>query len=64
MSWDKKCKYRKREYLKIEMAKQSTLRLYNISSKPSRQKEKPLGEIRPPPKLQQRPLPENGRFQQ
>ena len=63
-SWDKKCEYRKREYLRIEAAKQSTPRLYDISSKPSRQREEPLGAMRPPPKPQQRPPPENGRSQQ
>lgn len=63
-SWNKKCKYRKREYLRIKAAKQSTPQLYNISLKPFRPREEPLKAMRPPPKPQQRPSPENGRFQQ
>lgn len=54
ISWDKKCKYKKRKYLRIKAAKQSTLQLYNISSKPFYQKEESLGEMRPLLKIKQR----------
>ncbi len=59
-SWDKKCEHRKKEYLRIEAAKHSTPRLYDTSLRPLSQREEPTGGMRPPPKPQQRPQPENG----
>ena len=64
MSWDRKCEYRKKECLRIEAVKQSLPQLYDINSKLSHQRKEPLEAIRPPPKLQQRFLPENERSQQ
>lgn len=51
ISWDKKCNYKKIEYLRIKMIKQSTPQLYDISSKLSYQREEHLRAMRPPPKL-------------
>lgn len=41
ISWDKKCEYRKKEYLRIEATKQSKPRLNDISSKPLTKKKSP-----------------------
>ena len=53
-SWDKRCEYRKKEYLRIEAAKQNTPRLHETSSKPTLQRRESPGEMRPPPRPQQR----------
>ena len=37
-SWDKRCEHRKKEYLRIEAAKQNTTRLYETSSKAAPQR--------------------------
>ncbi len=53
-SWDKRCEYRKKEYLRIEAAKQNTRRLHETSSKPTLERRESLREMRPPPRPQQR----------
>lgn len=63
-SWDKKCEDRKREYLRIEVAKQSIPQLYDISSKLFYKKEESLGEMRSLSKSQQKPPPKDRTSQQ
>ena len=52
--WDKWCKYRKKEYLKIKVAKQNTLRLHKIRSKTNPPRKENPRDMRPPLKPQQR----------
>lgn len=47
ISYDKKCDYRKKKYLKIEVVKQNIPQLYDISSKLSCQKKELLKAMRP-----------------
>ena len=53
-SWDRRCEYRKKEYLRIEAVKQNTPRLHKTSSKPTLQRRESPGEMKPPPRPQQR----------
>ena len=54
-SWDKRCEHRKKEYLRIQAAKENTPRLYKVrlSTLPSPRTEN-LRDMRPPPRPQQR----------
>ena len=53
-SWDKQCEHRKKEYLRIEAAKQNTPRLYEVRSKTNPPRRESSGDMRPPPRPQQR----------
>ncbi len=53
-SWDKGCEYRKKEYFKIETAKQNTLRLHEVRSKVTPLRRENSRDKRPPPRPQQR----------
>ncbi len=53
-SWDKRCEYWKKQYLKIETAKLNTPRLHKTSSKPTHQRRESQAEMRPPLRPKQR----------
>ncbi len=53
-SWDKQYEYRKKEYLRIEAAKQNTLRLHEVRSKTNPLRKESSGDMRPPSRPQQR----------
>ena len=53
-SWDKRCEHRKKEYLRIEAAKQNTPRLHEVRSKTNPLRKESSGDMRPPPRPQQR----------
>lgn len=51
---DKQCEHRKKEYLRIEMAKQSIPHLHKVRSKTNPPRRENSMDMRPPPKPQQR----------
>ena len=54
-SWDKRCEHRKKEYLRIQAAKENTSRLYKVrSNTPPPQRTENLRDMRPLPRPQQR----------
>ena len=53
-SWDKRCEHRKKEYLRIEAAKQNTPRLHEVRSKTNPPRRESSGDMRPPPRPKQR----------